>query len=379
MDGTLVRKAASPSLEMGPNLLRKGNLDRFQVNNPTYPEILALYYKMRSSIWYEKEIVLTQDADDFATLSPAEKHMLLVPLMFFFTADGAVNENISINFASEVEYGEARLMYGVQTMIEGVHQIVYGLLLRTYVRARDELDKLLHAAETMPCVALKMDWAFKYMNAELSFARRMFGFGIMEGFFFQSSFAIIFWFKRGTQFQGLIKSNVLISRDEYMHVQAAALLYSKLWASQRLTQAEAYEMMDAALVVEEAFVRAAIPEPLTGINATMMMQFVRECANKVLVMFGYAKRYLDARNPFEWLDMINLDTKTNFFEHREANYSQHTGGPKRLRSSAAAPVGGLKRQRSSVADPAGPKRQRSSSTELPDDDGDEDSTSGSDC
>lgn len=296
---------------------------RFLVTHVTFPAVRAMYDKMESTMWTANELDFEGDAQGFDALTPSERHMLLTPLKFFATADGAVNLNLGTNFAGEIPYGEVGQVYAIQAYIENVHQTVYGQLLDTYVRDPVELDRLLNAADNTPCVKHKMEWALRHMNTEMSFAKRLFGFAIMEGFFFQSSFFIIFWFARQkVRLPCLVQSNELISRDEGLHFQFAVLLYDLLHEDQRISEAEMYEMMDEALRVEEEFVNEAIPVPLPGINAKGMMMMVRHWANEVLRCFGCKRRYKTRGIVYEWARQVGQIYKSNFFERRVGNYGQ---------------------------------------------------------
>lgn len=318
----------------GPNLLElaedESAMSRFLTFEPTFPDVKQMWKAMKKVHWHSNEVEIGQeDVAGFNKLPRAQQNMVRLVLAFFAAADGVVNENIMVNFSAEIPYGEVRQVYAEQQAIEAEHQEVYGDLLMTYAPDPAVRKELAYAADTLPCVRNKMAWAQRFMNRACSFAQRLFAFAIMEGFFFQSSFIIIYWFQRGKiQLPGLVSANELIARDENLHYEFAALLYSKLWPEQRISREQAFEVMDEALRVEELFVRTVICEPFPGLNADSMMQCVRHWANCVLDMFGYgpapgeAPRYGDAFVSLEWLQTINMQKKANFFEVRNFAYGR---------------------------------------------------------
>jgi ribonucleoside-diphosphate reductase subunit M2 len=229
-----------------------------------------------------------------------------------------------MNFSSEVQSSEVRCFYGFQIAIENIHSEVYSLLIDTYIRDVTEKAKLLNAIETVPCVQKKARWALKWCNRNLSsFAERLVAFAAVEGIFFSGSFCSIFWLKKRGLMPGLAFSNELISRDEGMHCDFACLLYSKL--VNKLPQARVFEIIDSAVTIECEFVRDALPVELIGMNSTMMSQYIQFCADRLLVALGFEKKY-NAVNPFDWMEMISLQGKTNFFEKRVSEYSKNGVG-----------------------------------------------------
>merc|ERR1711871_412757 len=249
-----------------------------------------------------------------------ERHFISHVLAFFAASDGIVNENLAQNFSSEIQSSEARCFYGFQIAIENIHSEVYSLLIDTYIKDVTEKNKLLNAIETIPCVQKKAQWALKWLNRDVaSFAERLIGFAAVEGIFFSGSFCSIFWLKKRGLMPGLAFSNELISRDEGMHCDFACLLYSKLL--NKLPQTRVYEIIGNAVTIESEFVKDALPVELIGMNSGLMTTYIQFCADRLLVALGYEKLY-NVANPFDWMEMISLQGKTNFFEKRVSEYSK---------------------------------------------------------
>lgn len=279
-----------------------------------------MYKKAEASFWTAEEIDLAADTKDWQNLTKNEKHFISHVLAFFAASDGIVNENLAMNFSSEVQYTEARCFYGFQIAIENIHSEVYSLLIDTYIRDVSEKMRLLNAIETVPCVMKKAHWALQWCNRDLaSFAERLIAFAAVEGIFFSGSFCSIFWMKKRGLMPGLCFSNELISRDEGMHCDFACLLYTKL--VNKLPQDSVHEIVSAAVEIEKEFVRDALPVELIGMNSKLMSQYIEFCADRLIVALGYDKMYRTA-NPFDWMDMISLQGKTNFFEKRVSEYAK---------------------------------------------------------
>jgi ribonucleoside-diphosphate reductase beta chain len=240
-------------------------------------------------------------------------------LAFFAASDGIVNENLAINFLNEVQYPEARFFYGFQVMMENIHSETYSLLIDTYIKDPVEKDKLLHAVETVPCVGKKADWALTWINNG-SFAERLIAFAAVEGIFFSGSFCSIFWLKKRGLMPGLSFSNELISRDEGLHCDFACMLYSD-HVKNKLPKETVTKIITDAVVIEKEFVSDAIPVRLIGMNADLMCQYIEFCADRLLLALGCDKFY-NASNPFDFMEMISLQGKTNFFEKRVAEYQK---------------------------------------------------------
>jgi ribonucleoside-diphosphate reductase beta chain len=240
-------------------------------------------------------------------------------LAFFAASDGIVNENLAVNFLSEVQYAEAKCFYGFQIMMENIHSETYSLLIDTYIKNPVEKDKMLRAVDTIPCVKKKADWALRWIN-EGNFAERLIAFAAVEGIFFSGSFCSIFWLKKRGLMPGLSFSNELISRDEGLHCDFACLLYTEHIKNQ-LEPASVYKIIMDAVVIEKEFVTDALPVSLIGMNAELMCQYIEFVADRLLVALGLQKQY-NATNPFDFMEMISLQGKTNFFEKRVAEYQK---------------------------------------------------------
>ena len=299
-------------------LLLKENKDRF-VLLPIQHNELWHYYKMHeASFWTAEEIDLSDDLKDWAKLNDGERHFISHILAFFAASDGIVNENLAVNFMSEVQLPEARCYYGFQIMMENIHSETYALLIDTYIKDPKEKDRLFHAIDTVPAVKKKAEWALRWISNG-TFAQRLVAFAAVEGIFFSGSFCSIFWMKKRGLMPGLTFSNELISRDEGMHCEFACLMYSML--SNKLSQEEVHTIIRDAVAIEKEFVSEALPVDLIGMNAKLMQQYIEFVADRWLAELGYAKLY-NATNPFDFMEMISLQGKTNFFEKRVGDYQK---------------------------------------------------------
>jgi ribonucleoside-diphosphate reductase subunit M2 len=279
-----------------------------------------MYKKAEASFWTAEELDLAHDHKDWEKMSSNERHFVSHILAFFAASDGIVNENLCLNFSTEIQSAEARCFYGFQIAIENIHSEVYSLLIDTYIKDQSEKARLFNAIETVPCVNKKASWALKWLSRKrASFAERIIAFAAVEGIFFSGSFCAIFWLKKRGLMPGLAFSNELISRDEGMHCDFACLIYNKL--VNKLPQSRIYEIICNAVLIEHEFVRDALPVELIGMNSTLMCQYIEFCADRLLVALGCEKKYNTA-NPFDWMDMISLQGKTNFFEKRVSEYSK---------------------------------------------------------
>ena len=295
------------------------NKDRFVLFPIKHREIWEMYKKAEASFWTAEEIDLSPDLTDWANkLNEDEKHFIKHVLAFFAASDGIVNENLAINFMNEVQYPEARCFYGFQIMIENIHSETYSLLIDTYIKDPAEKDKLFHAIETVPCVKRKAEWALRWIGNG-SFAERLIAFAAVEGIFFSGSFCSIFWLKKRGLMPGLSFSNELISRDEGLHCDFACLLYKGL--VNKLPEDKVKEVIKNAVEIEKEFVTDALPVRLIGMNADMMRQYIEFVADRLLVSLGCSKVY-NATNPFDFMELISLQGKTNFFEKRVAEYQK---------------------------------------------------------
>ncbi|GAB4452255.1 MAG: ribonucleotide-diphosphate reductase subunit beta [Bacteroidia bacterium] len=302
------------------------NKDRFVLFPIQYHDIWEMYKKAESSFWTAEEIDLMQDLQDWNNkLNDDEKHFIKHVLAFFAASDGIVNENLAVNFLREVQFPEARCFYGFQVMIENIHSETYSLLIDTYIKDSDEKNKLFHAIETVPCVGKKAEWALKWINNG-SFVERLIAFAAVEGIFFSGSFCSIFWLKKRGLMPGLSFSNELISRDEGLHCDFACLLYTK-YIQNKLPESTVQQIIKEAVSIEHEFVRDAIPVRLIGMNADLMCQYIEFVADRLLVALGCSKIY-NVTNPFDFMEMISLQGKTNFFEKRVSEYKKAAVGTK---------------------------------------------------
>ncbi len=299
-------------------VLLRENKDRFVILPINYPRIWEMYKKHEASFWTAEEIDLSDDLKHWENLNSGEKHFISHILAFFAASDGIVNENLAVNFMSEVQVPEARCFYGFQIMMENIHSETYALLIDTYVKDPAEKDRLFHAIDTVPAVQKKAEWALKWINNG-TFAQRLVAFAAVEGIFFSGSFCSIFWLKKRGLMPGLTFSNELISRDEGMHCEFACLLYSML--SEKLSREEATKIITDAVEIEKEFVTDALPVNLIGMNAKLMSQYIEFVADRWLVELGYDRVY-NATNPFDFMEMISLQGKTNFFEKRVGDYQK---------------------------------------------------------
>lgn len=281
-----------------------------------------MYKNAEASFWTAEEVDLSPDLHDWQNkLNDNERFFISRVLAFFAASDGIVNENLAINFLQEVQYPEARCFYGFQIMIENIHSEMYSLLIDTYVKDPAEKDYLLRAIETIPCVTKKAKWALRWITKG-SFAERLIAFAAVEGIFFSGSFCSIFWLKKRGLMPGLTFSNELISRDEGLHCDFACLLYVN-HLQNKLSEETIREIIVDAVAIEKEFVTDALPVKLIGMNAELMCQYIEFVADRLLVALGCNKVW-NATNPFDFMELISLQGKTNFFERRVGEY-QKTG------------------------------------------------------
>jgi len=299
-------------------LLLRENKDRFVLLPIKYPEIWEMYKKSEASFWTAEEIDLSDDQKHWDSLNDGERHFISHILAFFAASDGIVNENLAVNFMSEVQLPEARCFYGFQIMMENIHSETYALLIDTYVKDPVEKDRLFRATETVPCVKRKAEWALRWIDGG-SFAERLVAFAAVEGIFFSGSFCSLFWLKKRGLMPGLTFSNELISRDEGMHCEFACLLYKML--QNRLSEETVHGIIRDAVEIEKEFITDALPVALIGMNAKLMSQYIEFVADRWLMELGYTKIY-NATNPFDFMEMISLQGKTNFFEKRVGDYQK---------------------------------------------------------
>ena len=296
------------------------NSNRFVIFPIQHHDLWEWYKKSEASIWAAEEIDLHQDITDWTSkLNDDERYFIKHVLAFFAASDGIVNENLAENFVNEVQYSEAKFFYGFQIMMENIHSETYSLLIDTYIKDDAEKDKLFNAIETMDCVKKKADWALNWIDNG-SFAERIVAFAAVEGIFFSGSFCSIFWLKKRGLMPGLSFSNELISRDEGMHCDFACLLYNDHIVN-KLPNKTLRKIILDAVEIEKEFICESLPVRLIGMNSDLMSQYIEFVADRLLVELGTDKEY-NVTNPFDFMDMISLQGKTNFFEKRVGEYQK---------------------------------------------------------
>jgi ribonucleoside-diphosphate reductase beta chain len=298
----------------------KENKDRFVLFPIKHDDIWSFYKKQEASFWTAEEIDLGTDITDFANkLNDDERHFIKHVLAFFAASDGIVNENLAENFLSEVQYTEAKFFYGFQVMMENIHSETYSLLIDTLIKDKAEKDHLFRAIDTLDCVKKKAEWALNWIDNG-SFQERLIAFAAVEGIFFSGSFCSIFWLKKRGLLPGLSFSNELISRDEGLHCDFACLLYNN-HVEEKLSKEKVQKIIVDAVDIEKEFVTDALPVRLIGMNAELMTQYIEFVADRLLVELGNDKVY-NVSNPFDFMDMISIQGKTNFFEKRVGDYQK---------------------------------------------------------
>jgi ribonucleoside-diphosphate reductase beta chain len=296
------------------------NKNRFVIFPIQHNDIWDWYKKQEASFWTAEEIDLEQDVIDWNNkLNNDEKYFIKHILAFFAASDGIVNENLAENFVSEVQYTEAKFFYGFQLMMENIHSEVYSLLIDTYIRNENEKNDLFRAIEIFPAIKKKADWALKWVESD-SFAERLIAFSAVEGIFFSGSFCSIFWMKKRGLLPGLTFSNELINRDEGLHSDFAVYLHENHIVN-KVTKERITEILVDALNIEREFITESLPVSLIGMNSTLMTQYLEFVTDRLLVEYGCDKVY-NSSNPFDFMEMISLEGKTNFFEKRVSEYQK---------------------------------------------------------
>ena len=296
------------------------NPSRFVVFPLKYNDIWEFYKTAEHSFWSAEEIDLAQDLTDWdEKLNDDERHYIKNVLAFYAASDGIVNENLAENFLKEVQYPEAKFFYGFQIAMENVHSETYSLLIDTYIKDDKEKDHLFNAIDTVPSVKRKAEWAIKWISSE-SFAERLIAFAAVEGIFFSGSFCSIFWLKKRGLMPGLTFSNELISRDEGLHCEFACLLHNK-YIQNKVSSERIIEIIKEAVEIEKEFVTDSLPVSLIGMNAKLMQQYIEFVADFWLVELGCKKVY-NVDNPFDFMEMLSLQNKSNFFEKRVSEYQK---------------------------------------------------------
>lgn len=308
---------------MPKELLLAENPNRFVMFPLQDQDIWKLYKKMMDSFWRAEEIDFSKDMTHWVTLTENEQYFIKMILAFFAASDGIVIENLGMRFLSDVQLPEARAAYGFQLMMENIHSETYSLLIDTYIKDEKEKTTLFHALDNFPCIKKKADWSIKWINDKRSsFATRLLAFACVEGIFFSGSFCSIYWLKKRGLMPGLTFSNELIAKDEGMHTDLAVMLFKKL--SKRTPKKKVYEIINEAVEIEKEFICSALPCKLIGMNAKLMSQYIEFVADRLVQQLGFPKIF-NVACPFDFMEMISLEGKTNFFEKRVSDYSLSNG------------------------------------------------------
>ena len=298
------------------------NDNRFVMFPIQYDDIWKMYKKQVDCFWRAEEIDLTKDLADWDRLEKDEQYYISMILAFFAASDGIVLENLALRFMGDVQVSEARAFYGFQIAMENVHSESYSLLIDTYIQDEEHKERLFNAIDTFPCIKKKADWAKKWIgDNRSSFATRLVAFACIEGIFFSGAFCSILWLKKRGLMPGLTFSNELISRDEALHTEFAVLLYTKL--QKKINKSRIYEIVREAVEIETEFICEALPCRIIGMNSELMTQYIQFVADRLCLQLGYDKIYGTA-NPFPFMELISLESKTNFFEKRVADYALAT-------------------------------------------------------
>jgi ribonucleoside-diphosphate reductase subunit M2 len=293
--------------------------NRFVMFPIKHQDIWEMYKKQIDCFWRAEEIDLTKDLTHWESLDRNERYFISMILAFFAASDGIVLENLASRFMNDVQVSEARAFYGFQIAMENIHSHTYSLLIETYIKDTEEKTKLFNAIEHFPCIKKKSDWAQKWIHDNRSsFATRLVAFACIEGIFFSGAFCSIYWLKKRGLMPGLTFSNELISRDEALHCEFAVLLYSKL--VKKVDKARIHEIIKEAVEIETEFICNALPCRLIGMNSELMTQYIQFVADRLCVQLGYKKIY-NVTNCFDWMELISLESKTNFFEKRTDAYA----------------------------------------------------------
>jgi ribonucleoside-diphosphate reductase subunit M2 len=293
--------------------------DRYTMFPVKYDDVYQIYKRQIDCFWRTEEVDLSKDLNDWASLNDDEKYFISMILAFFAASDGIVMENLNVNFCNEVQVAEARAFYSFQAAMESIHSEMYSILIDTYIRDNEKKSKLFKSLDNFPCIAKKAQWAQKWMgDKRSSFASRLIAFACVEGIFFSSSFASIYWIKKRGLMPGLTLSNEFISRDEALHTEFAILLYSKL--NKKVNKKRVMEIIKEATEIEKEFITDALPCRLIGMNAKLMSQYIEFVADRLSLQLGYDKIY-ESSNPFDFMELISVEGKTNFFERIVSDYA----------------------------------------------------------
>ena len=300
-------------------MLLTENPNRFVMFPLQDQDIWSIYKKMMDCFWRAEEIDFSKDMVHWNSLNEKEQYFIKMILAFFAASDGIVIENLGMRFMSEVQLPEARAVYGFQLMMENIHSETYSLLIDTYIKQEEEKMKLFQALDNFDCIKKKADWAIKWINDKRSsFGTRLLAFACVEGIFFSGAFCSIYWLKKRGLMPGLTFSNELIARDEGMHTDFAVMLFKKL--DKKPNKRKVYDIIKEAVEIEKEFICAALPCRLIGMNSKLMSQYIEFVADRLVQQLGFPKIF-NAENPFDFMEMISLERKTNFFESRVSEYS----------------------------------------------------------
>lgn len=297
--------------------LLNNNEIRLSILPIKYPNIWQHYKKQQAAYWTAEEIDFSKDAYDFNKLDKNEKHFIKMVLGFFSSSDTIVNMNLMERFISDVKIMEAHITYNYQAMIENIHAEVYSLMIDNIIKDKKEKDKLFNAVENFNCINKKAKWAMKWVTSDAPFAIRLIAFAIVEGIFFSGSFCSIFWLKKKNVMPGLCDSNELIARDESMHTEFACILYSMI--KNKINEEKIHKMFIEAVDIEKEFICDSLPCSLLGMNKNHMTEYIEYVADRLLLQLGYNKKW-NSKNPFDFMESISIEGKTNFFEHRPTQY-----------------------------------------------------------
>jgi ribonucleotide reductase beta subunit family protein with ferritin-like domain len=333
-----VAKLEPPTLSLGDTGAMDASVSNSDSNEPLlvanprryvlfpieHPDIMAMAKKAIAVFWTVEELDLTKDMKDWEKLDANTQHFIKHILGFFAASDGILMENLSLNFQNEVQWPEARYFYANQNFMESIHSETYSLLIDTYIDDKSEKQRLLEAAQTIPAIQKKADWAMKWLDrGKANFATRLVAFAVVEGIFFSGAFCSIFWLKKRGLMPGLTTSNEFIARDEGLHTDFACMLYGKI--VNRLKKGQVNKIIKEAVTIEKNFITKALPCELIGMNAELMSQYIEFVADRILMQLGYPKIY-ESANPFEFMERISLEGKDNFFEKKVSNYAKAAVG-----------------------------------------------------
>jgi len=299
--------------------LLKNSEDRYVMFPIQYDDVWKMYKKQVDCFWRAEEVDLSKDLADWGKMTEDEKHFISMVLAFFAASDGIVLENLAVRFMCDIQVSEARAFYGFQIAMENIHSEMYSILIDTFIQNTEQRKRLFQATQNFPCIGEKAKWAQKWMNDQSSnFATRLLGFACVEGIFFSSSFASIYWIKKRGLMPGLTFSNELISRDEALHTEFAILIYSKL--KEKLSQEQVHAIIQESVEIEKHFITESLPCRLIGMNSKLMKQYIEFVGDRLSLQLGYDKIY-GATNPFDFMELISVDTKVNFFERTNSAYA----------------------------------------------------------